>query len=379
MSTCLPLPAVPRRPAAIAFVLVSYVPDAPAGIERAVAALAAGLRARGDRALILTAAAQPQPDPGVIQLGALPLTFPCDDITLRQAVHLNRAAITAELSQTLTRQQADAVIYADALWGLGLTAASVQSPARPVLAVHVIGHDRDLTPALAAASRVIVPSASVLADATAHGYDTAAWHTVPNPLLIDPAHVRRPGKAQREQLRLHGPVAVIARLGAEKGVTGLLGAAVPGNRPLHVVLAPAGFETVPGSQQRLAAECARLAAAANGAIWPPLAWQQVPAFLASAAVTMVPSERETFGNVAAESMSAGTPVIAYATGNLPALLGPGGVLVPAHAGPGALWRAALDLLADPVRYWQMCRDAYCQSRNYRPARIADAFLKAVHA
>ena len=100
---------------------------------------------------------------------------------------------------------------------------------------------------------------------------------------------------------------------------------------------------------------------------------------AGAAVTIIPSARETFGNLALESLSAGTPVVAYATGNLPALLnGTGaGMLVPAAAGPKMLWQAAWDLLADPVRYRQACGAAYCRSRNYRSADVADAFLKAV--
>lgn len=106
----------------------------------------------------------------------------------------------------------------------------------------------------------------------------------------------------------------------------------------------------------------------------------MPPFLAGAAVTIVPSGRETFGNVAVESLSADTPVVAYATGNLPALLSPGsGVLVQPGDGPAALWRAVRDLLADPVRYQQMSRDAYCQSRNYGPARVCGTFLKAVHS
>src|ERR1039457_6267688 len=56
---------------------------------------------------------------------------------------------------------------------------------------------------------------------------------------------------------------------------------------------------------------------------------------AGAAVTIIPSARETFGNLALESLSAGTPVVAYATGNLPALLNgtAAGMLVPAAAGP----------------------------------------------
>ena len=34
---------------------------------------------------------------------------------------------------------------------------------------------------------------------------------------------------------------------------------------------------------------------------------------------------------------------------------------------------------DPVRYRQACGGAYCRSRNYRSADIADAFLKAVQS
>ena len=89
---------------------------------------------------------------------------------------------------------------------------------------------------------------------------------------------------------------------------------------MQVVLASAGFEAEPGSQQALLGECQALATTAGAHLWPALTWQEVPAFLAGAAVTIVPSARETFGNLAMESLSAGTPVVAYTTGNLPALL-----------------------------------------------------------
>jgi glycosyltransferase involved in cell wall biosynthesis len=52
---------------------------------------------------------------------------------------------------------------------------------------------------------------------------------------------------------------------------------------------------------------------------PALAWREVPGFLAGSAVTIVPSVRETLGNPALESLSAGTPVITHANGNPPAL------------------------------------------------------------
>jgi glycosyltransferase involved in cell wall biosynthesis len=363
----------------VAFVLVSYRPDEPAGMERAVAAMTSGLRRLGHRVLILSAVSQPCPAADIVRLRELPVTFPCDDSTLRNAAQTHQAAVARELGAVLTRQQVDVVVYVDGLWGLGRLAATVRHPAKRVLAVHVVGHDADLAPALAAAHRVIAPSAAVLAEARIRGYDPAAWRIVPNPLLVDLDEIKRPGAARREQIRHHGPVRIVARLGAEKGITSLLAAATPGNRPVHVVLASAGFETAPGSQQALLDECRGLARTAGALLRPALAWQEVPAFLAGAAVTIIPSARETFGNLALESLSAGTPVVAYATGNLPALLnGTGaGVLVPLAAGPGGLWQAAWDLLTDPVRYRQACGAAYCRSRNYRSPDIAHAFLKAV--
>ena len=368
----------PAAPVTVAFVLASYRPDEPAGMERAVAAMASGLRQLGHQAVIITAAPQQGPDPGVITLTELPVAFPCDDGTLRDAIRSAGPALARELEAALREHHADVVVYVDALWGLGILAGEVRHPARRVLAVHVVGHDADLRTALAAAHRVTAPSASVLSEARHRGYRVDAWQVVPNPLLVDPGDTP-PGREQREHLRLHGPVRAVARLGAEKGVTGLLAAAplVPG-RQTEVVLAGAGFEETPGSQDALLAECRALAEASGTVLLPALAWREVPEFLAGAAVTIVPSARETFGNLALESLSAGTPVIAHATGNLPALIGPdAGILVPPGAGPGGLRDAARDLLADPVRYYLACGAAYCRSRNYRSADVAQTFLKAV--
>lgn len=51
--------------------------------------------------------------------------------------------------------------------------------------------------------------------------------------------------------------------------------------------------------------------------------------------------------------------------------------MPLDAGPAGLWVAAGELLGDPVRYHSVCGAAYCRSRNYRSACVADAFLKVV--
>lgn len=365
-------------PATVAFVLASYRPDEPAGMERAVAAMTSGLRQLGHQAVIVTAAPQPGPDPGVITLTELPVAFPCGDGTLRDAIRSAGPALPREIDAALRDHHTDVVVYADALWGLGILAEEIRHPARRVLAVHVVGHDADLRTALAAAHRVIVPSESVLSEARHRGYSAGTWQVVPNPLLVDPGDMP-PGREQREYLRQHGPVRAVARLGPEKGISGLLAAAplVPG-RQTEVVLSAAGFEKTAGSQAALLAECRALAEASGTVLLPALAWRDVPGFLAGAAITVVPSARETFGNLALESLSAGTPVIAHAAGNLPALIGPdAGILVPPGAGPGGLREAARDLLADPVRYYLACGAAYCRSRNYRSADVAQTFLKAV--
>lgn len=74
-------------------------------------------------------------------------------------------------------------------------------------------------------------------------------------------------------------------------------------------------------------------------------------------------------------------VSAFDAGNLPALLASGGkaggVLVPRCWGEQGLWSAARDVLADPLRYVDLSRAAYYRSRDYRPATVAENFVKAV--
>ncbi len=369
-------PAAPTVTAA--FVLASYRPDEPAGMERAVAAMASGLRQLGHQAVIITAAPQPGPDPGVITLTRLPVAFPCDDATLRDAIRSAGPALAREIEAALREHHADVVVYVDALWGLGILAGEVRHPARRVLAVHVVGHDADLRTALAAAHRVIAPSESVLirgpqprlpggdlaggaqpaADRSRRHAPRAGAAGAPAPAR--PGQGRRQARRGERRHRAAGSRAPGARQAdgssaRRRGVRG--GAGKPGRPARRVPGTGPGQRNGPASRAGLA---------------------EVPEFLAGAAVTVVPSARETFGNLALESLSAGTPVIAYATGNLPALIGPdAGILVPPGAGPGGLREAARDLLADPVRYHLACGAAYCRSRNYRSADVAQTFLKAV--
>ncbi len=369
----------PAVPVTVAFVLASYRPDEPAGMERAVAAMASGLRQLGHQAVIITAAPQPGPDPGVITLTRLPVAFPCDDGTLRDAIRSAGPALAREIEAALREHHADVVVYVDALWGLGILAGEVRHPARRVLAVHVVGHDDDLRTALAAAHQVIAPSESVLSEARDRGYrvddlaggaqpaaDRSRRHA-PRAGTAGAASPARPGQGRRQ-----------ARRG--EGRHRAAGSRAPGARQADG--SSARRRRVRGGTGKPGRPARRVPGAGRRprgtVLLPALAWREVPGFLAGAAVTVVPSARETFGNLALESLSVGTPVIAHATGNLPALIGPdAGILVPPDAGPAGLREAARDLLADPVRYHLACGAAYCRSRNYRSAEVASAFLKAV--
>jgi iron(II)-dependent oxidoreductase len=264
------------------------------------------------------------------------------------------------------------------LWGLGR--AAPVGEVRSVLATHVVAHDQDLQPALERADLVIAPSQTVLDQARERSYDTGRWQVVPNALFHDHDP---PADSRREALRRHGPIRVLVRLGPEKNVRALLDAGRLVDRTIEVVVGEAGFEVATGGQAaeldrcRYSASHLKLCTIHGGG----RGWDEVPPWLAQAAVVIVPSLRESFGLVALEAMTVGTPVVAFDVDNLPTLIGTGdgagGVIVPRSWGEHGLWRAAEQLLGDPVRYAELSRAAYYRSRDYLPTTVAETFVKAV--
>lgn len=362
----------------LAFILVSWRPDTPAGMERAVAASAVGLAATGHHAVIITAdrsASINYAGAPVVVLNTLTIPDPCGDDALRAAIDAAGDQLHDELLTIFAAHDVHAAVYVDGLWGLGRMMPTT-GPTRRVLATHVVGHHLDMAPALRRAEVVIAPSAVVPQRAAALGYATTAWRVVPNALLI---HAQAPSPARRRWLWAHGPIRVLSRLGPEKGVAELLTAAIGTRTPrrVEVALSAAGFEAGHRSQQRLLDTCQALAHQSGAVILPGLPWNRVPGWLAGAAVVIVPSLAETFGLVALEAMSAATPVIAFDIDNLPALIGGGGSLVAREHGHLGLWRAAEDLLGEPLGYAQTSRAAYDQAQDYRPAHVADLLVKVV--
>ncbi|GAA4198125.1 hypothetical protein GCM10022252_48040 [Streptosporangium oxazolinicum] len=364
----------------IAFCLLSYARDEPAGIERSVAALAEGCRLLGHRPIILTAshAGEPPVDPDVIPLRSLVLPRPVLKQHILDAL-ADPSAVVDELRQVLDDQRADVVCWADALWGLGYLNA-VPSRTHSVLMVHKIRDDRLFDDALAGADLVCPISDYLLAEGDVAGFDTRAWRLVPNALLSEGTPV---SAARREHLRQSAPVRIVSRAEPYKGLAELLSAIPPTwTRPVELVLAFAGFEYWDGMQDEVLAACRTAAEKRPDVVrmLPALGWEQVPDFFAGASATVVSSyEPETFCNAAAEALSVGTPVCGFDLGNLPYLTGRAGALIPLEEGFGALWRELGDLLDEPAAYHAASLAAPGQVSRNHPAEVVTTLLAAIGA
>jgi len=360
----------------IGFILASYGSNEPAGMERSVAALIEGLNALGHRAVVIGAGPR-RPDDGneVYRLRSLSLKKPATDAFLLESI-VKAAGLAADLDNLGSELTLDIVCWVDCLWGLGLIGRP-RGSLKSILAVHVLGPNHALLEAALSHGPdiVVVPSSHVLEQARKLGKQVDRWRVVPNALLEAP----RPATAEdRRGLRVNGPFRMIARLGAEKGILELIADACTLSRPLEIVLAEAAFEASSGSQSMLKAQCLQ-ASRKNPLvkILPALPWRSVPEFLKGASITIIPSRAETFGLVALESMSVGTPVAAFLNGNLPELIGGAGIVVPLHRGHTGLLQAADAFLADESVYIGASCVALSRALEYHSSSIAKQWLKTV--
>ncbi|GAV44980.1 glycosyltransferase family 4 protein [Streptomyces acidiscabies] len=384
----------------IALVMLPYHSDEPAGIERSLASLAAGLRELGHRTIVVAAGSRHAvTDPDVVHLTSVtfPRPVPYEEIP---ALLADTATIGQEVRQILEDHETDIVVWGDAVSGLGFLGPAPRS-ARTALMVHFPRTDDGMHQSLAhKPDAVITVSPFMVEEAARAGIDSSTWRTLPNALLCkeDP-----PARARREELRRTGPVRVVARADPAKGVADLLRCVPPElNRPVQIVLAKAGFEISPGLQDAYLRECSELADALDAVeLLPPLPWNEVQSFFAGAAVAVVPSTApESFCNVAAEALSVGTPVLGFRMGHLPVLAGPGGRTVdvtstgeeslPVLTGPAAhmpsvarhmrtLWDATTGLLDDHDGYHTASRHGPSQTASYTPAAVAEQFLRMMES
>ncbi|MER6912680.1 glycosyltransferase family 4 protein [Streptomyces sp. NPDC000594] len=362
----------------IAFVLLTHSPDEPAGIERVIDSLADGLRELGHRALIVAAGPPTGADDAdLLRLTSLTLPRP---MVVDEILHLltDPTPVEREVEELLRRHRVDLVCWVDAVAGLGYLSPA-PAGVRTALMVHFLRADDAMRQSLGHRPDAVLTVSDFLAGESARaGVDSGDWYVLPNAL---PLRSAPPGRDERERLRSTGPVRTLARADPQKGIVPLLRAYPEAGigRPVQIVLAHARFEFWPGMQNQVVEECRRLAAALPEVeILPAMPWHEVQPFLAGSAAALIPSiEPETFGNVASEALSVGTPVVGYGLGHLPALIGEGGRTVDLEDGPEQLWESLTRLLDDASAYHAASRCAPAQVADLAPDAVARTFLRAV--
>jgi glycosyltransferase involved in cell wall biosynthesis len=95
--------------------------------------------------------------------------------------------------------------------------------------------------------------------------------------------------------------------------------------------------------------------------------------LQEASVYLQPTEYEAFGMAIGEAMSCGLPVVSHATGNVPALVGDAGVLLPPAAGDADIAEAVQGLLTRPaerLRLGRLARERIVGQFSFERRRAA---------
>ncbi|CDR13081.1 glycosyltransferase [Streptomyces iranensis] len=375
----------------IAFVLLTRGCDEPAGVERAIAVLADGLREIGHRAVLIAGG-----PPGVEEERDLVLLASLRFDELPRLFE-DPQPVCREVREILIAHDIDVVCWADAVAGLGFLSPAAPG-VRTALMVRNLRMDDHMRHSLAQRPDAVLAVSPFLIDEAAQaGMDTTGWHALPDAL---PTTGRAPGREERERLRRIGPVRILTRADPAKGSMELLDALPESfGRPVQLVLAETGLEPPPEVQADVVkAVRSRAAACPNVEVLHGLPWPEVQPFLAEAAVTLAPSTRpETFNDGVAASLSVGTPVVGYDFGHLPLLVGGAGRLVPLDAlRPGGrqplltgraleavdftssgarLWRTATELLDNAVAYHAAAAQALHQVADHSPTAVAERFLR----
>ena len=107
----------------------------------------------------------------------------------------------------------------------------------------------------------------------------------------------------------------------------------------------------------------------------PVARTELPGYYRAAQLTVVPSYNESFGLVALESQSCGTPVVAAAVGGLPTAVGSAGLLVGSHD-PDEWATAFRSLLEFPARRALLAERARLHARKFSWERTTAGLLTA---
>lgn len=302
--------------------------------------------------------------------------------TSASRVAMARSALRLRLA--LRRMQPD-VVHANGVKAAAVAAAALVGTRIPLVWVkHDFSWDRRLAPVLARRCAEVVGVSEAVLGAVPPGVPTSVV-----PPGMDPPAVDR-GAARAAVEALMGPpcatvVALVGRFHSVKGHVELL-AALPdllARRPEARVLFLGAADSTEPEQEEVVRRAAA-AAVADGTVVMAGHRSDAVTLVAGVDVLVVPSvvDARGFGLegspfAAIEAMAVGTPVVAYAAGGLPGLLGDCGALVPL-GDRAALASTLADVLDDDARRARMaaCGRARAAERH-SAAAMADG-LRAVY-
>jgi glycosyltransferase involved in cell wall biosynthesis len=259
------------------------------------------------------------------------------------------------LRRHLARSEPPAVIHANGVKAALLAVLALRGSGVPVVWVkHDFSWDGLLSRWVAARCRVVVGvSSAVLASVVDAAPEVLV---VPNglaPVTFDLAGARSLLLAAADAEPEDELLVQVGRLETGKGQMDLveLLPRLREQRPrARIVFVGPASRFEPDYEQRLLARARELGVAASVTL---LGYRSdAPALIAGADVVVVPTHPYTkpgsgegFGLVAAEAMALGTPVVAYAVGGLPEVIGDAGVLID-PLDTGALGASLAEILAD---------------------------------
>ena len=222
-----------------------------------------------------------------------------------------------------------------------------------------------------AADRVCPPSAYA-GRLCARAFDLDPARVEPIANGLDPAFTAAPRRSGAHR----GPVVFFGRLEEDKGPHDLVDAwaRLPPPLPPLILVGRGALEA------SLRARLAALPPTHPAELRPWAAPADLADLLAGAALCVLPSRRESFGNAVAEAMAAGAPVLSCDAAAIPELIvhGQRGWLVP-PADPAALAAGLAALLADPDRRERLGAAAAAWARAELTWERSAARFEAVYA
>jgi glycosyltransferase involved in cell wall biosynthesis len=358
------------------------------GIERSTYNLALGLHEIGATPIVYTGpmyAGSHGSTPFPVEVGTFSgaTVHDGDDAALIDALRANRGTIQADLKRLCDVHQPDYALIVDQLWGIVPIADAWDVLTCPAGVYFHVMHNSaivdDLLKRPTAHLFSVSPHLTKTLLEAVPDLRSRRITTLPNTVVLrdfkNPQGTQRSGRTTL----LHN-----ARLVPEKGLEDVLsafGALSSDQPPVHLVLTGGKFAFGSNEEGKQLVETFLFRhphLQARTHLLPNVNWNDLPALIMSSDMVVLPSRAESFGLAALEAMAAGKPLVASTVGNLPHLIGDGGILV----SPGdvdAITSAFRAVAADPSFAESLAARARARASQYSHLTVAAQLVESIRS